>query len=473
MFNLNSSFYSLYYSSPYFIRNVFASAYAYWSSRKKYGRTFHYWRNLLEKSQWWNGELLQKFQIEQLKGMIQFVYENCPFYSDAMRENRINPGDVNSLNFIKHFPIIDRQIVRENYERLRTRFGTNKKLIFSTSGTTGMSLHVPLTEEALQREYAFRWQYHAVAGANHGDKFAFFSGHRTIPVSQKRPPFYIKNYTENTIMFSIYHMADATLKSYVDALNAFKPKYIVGYPSGIFVIASFMQHNCLHIVPPKAIFTASETLHEYQKEVIERVFEAHVYQWYGQVEMTVNLHECDQRRLHVKEEYGLFELLKDDGSDVRPGETGRVIGTGFGNRAFPLIRYDTGDNMLLSTNQNCPCGRGGRIIEKIMGRDEDFIITPEGRYVGRLDFVFKPIQTVRESQIIQEDLDRIVVRVVPLQNFSGDDERLIIQNLKERIGNRMSIRVERVDRLPRAKSGKIRYVVSNVTNKYWTDVWNS
>ena len=466
MFKISSALYSVYNASPSVARGVVASIYSYWSGRKKYGGQYAYWWKLLNQSQWWVGWKLRDFQIKRLQEIVRFADEHCPFYHEAMREAGVRPSDVDSLEAMKRLPIINKQVVRDHYDGVKTSLAADKHLVFYTSGTTGASLHVPVTEEALQREYAFRWQYQSVAGAKLGDRFAFFTGHSIVPVQRAQPPFFVRNYTENSIMFSLYHMSDATMKSYVEAFNGFRPQYVYGYPSGIYVLADFIQRNGLTVLPPKAVFTASEKLHRYQREVIEKVFQAPVYEWYGQVELTVNLHECDHHRLHVKEEYGFLELLKDDGTDAGPGEMGTVVATGWGNKAFPLIRYNTGDNMILAKQQQCRCGRGGRIIEEIVGRDDDFILTPEGRYVGRLDFVLKPIDTVKEGQIVQESIDSVVVRVVPLPQYSVNDEQRIIQELRARIGDTIGIRVETIAQVPRTKSGKIRYVISHVTSGY-------
>jgi phenylacetate-CoA ligase len=166
--------------------------------------------------------------------------------------------------------------------------------------------------------------------------------------------------------------------------------------------------------------------------------------------------------LHVKEEYGLLELNNEKGEDAKPGETAIAIATGWGNKAFPLIRYNTGDNMILASEQNCPCGRNGRIIEKIIGRDEDFIITPEGRKIGRLDFIFKPVNTVAESQIIQESMDQIVVKVVPIVGYTIHDEKIIKEMINKYLGNSFHVRIEVVKSIERSANGKIRYVISKM-----------
>lgn len=463
MFKVSSALYSIYNTFPWPVKNAVASMYSAWSNKSKYGPAFKKYQEFLEKSQWWSKAELEKFQIEQLRELLKLVSETSTYYKKNIDKAGIIPDKLSSLEEFKKLPVINKHIVRENYNDIKNKFASDDKLTFSTSGTTGTSLHVPTTAESLQREYAFRWQYlKAAANATRNDRFAFFTGHSIIPVSQTKPPFFIRNYAEDSLFFSLYHMSDATLGDYVKALNKYRPHFIQGYPSGMYALALFMKKRSLKVHAPKAIFSASEVLHDDQKQLIEEMFGAPVFQWYGQVELTVNIHECHERRMHVKEEYGLLELLKDDGTEAQAGEVGTVVATGWGNKAFPLIRYNTGDAMKMSAEQSCPCGRGGRIVEKIMGRDEDFIITPEGKYVGRLDFVFKPVHTVSESQIIQETENEITVKVVPMEGFSKADEELIKSKLRERIGNSFTITVEKVQQIPRTKNGKIRYVISKI-----------
>ena len=301
-----------------------------------------------------------------------------------------------------------------------------------------------------------------MAGANRNDRFAFFLGNNLHPLEKKNPPFHLINPYEHSIYFSLFHMSDETLTYYLNAFNHFRPSYVKGYPSGLYVFAKFIKDHGLKVNKPKAIFSASETLHEFQKKILEEIFQCPVYQWYGQVETTINIQECEYRRLHVKEEYGLLELLNEKGEEAKPGEAAIAIATGWGNKAFPLIRYNTGDNMILASEQNCPCGRNGRIIEKIVGRDEDFIITPEGRKIGRLDFIFKPVNTVAESQIIQESLNQIVVKVVPIAGYTLKDEELIKEMVKKYIGKSIHVQIQPVKSIERSANGKIRYVISKV-----------
>src|SRR5208282_4648414 len=86
-------------------------------------------------------------------------------------------------------------------------------------------------------------------------------------------------------------------------------------------------------VRPRAVFTASETLLDFQRAAIEQAFGTKVFNWYGNSEMTCNIVECARGRLHYRTDYGVLELLDD----------GTMLCTGLNNRAMPLIRYRVGD----------------------------------------------------------------------------------------------------------------------------------
>jgi phenylacetate-CoA ligase len=460
MYKSNKYLHTLYTLSPQFVKNGLAGVYSFMVSKKKYGPTFLHWSALLKESQYYSSNKLEELQAGLLNDFIKSTVNNSKYYRNSALNNGLNMDHLIDSKSIKKFPVINKAIVRENYDDILNK--TSAKYKFSSSGTTGTSLHVYLDEEAYQREYAFRWHYLSMAGASRKNRFAYFLGNNLHPSEKQKPPFHIIDPYEHSIFFSLFHMSDENLKYYLKSFNHFRPSFVKGYPSGLYIFAKYIKDCGLEVHKPKALYSASEVLHDFQKILLEEVFQCPVYQWYGQVETTVNIHECEHRRLHVKEEYGLLELLNEKGEDAKPGELASAIATGWGNRAFPLIRYDTGDNMILASDQKCPCGRNGRIIEKIFGRDEDFIITPEGRKIGRLDFIFKPVDTVAESQIIQESIDQILVKVVPMAGYTEHDEKTIREMINKYIGNSVHVRIEQVKSIERTDNGKIRYVISKV-----------
>lgn len=452
----------IYLSSPSWIKSIMATLYSWKVSRKKYGKIYEHWRNKLKETERYSTKDLNQYQNKLAYDYFTFLNENSAYFKDYFTRYKIDFSAPDFRTEIKKLPVITKKDVLEDYEDiLISEQLFDKRYKFSSSGTTGRALSVYLDQDAYEREYAFRMHYLSIAGMERKKKTAYFLGNRLF-ADKNKPPFHICDYFENGIYFSIFHLSDQTIKYYVNAFNKYKPEFIKGYPSALYSLAYLAKENGLDLTPLKGIFSASEMLHDFQKELLEDVFKTKVYQWYGQVETTVNIHECEHGKFHIKEEYGFLELLNQKGEDAQPGEEASVIGTSWGNRAFPLLRYDTGDNMILAENQECACGRNGRIIEKIIGRDEDVIITPDGKHIGRLDFVFKPVHTVIESQIVQLSKNEILVNVVPAESFSKDDENLIIETLQKYVGDLFKISLKLVDQVERTKSGKIRYVVNKI-----------
>ena len=199
----------------------------------------------------------------------------------------------------------------------------------------------------------------------------------------------------------------------------------------------------------------------HQRAEIEKAFSCRLMDWYGASEMVANIVQCEQGSYHIRPEYGVVEVLKADGSPALPGEEGTLVGTGLNNRAMPLIRYRVGDNVVRRAGI-CPCGRGGDLVEKITGRVEDVIVTPDGRWLTRLDHIFKGIHGVEEAQLVQEVPAELRIRLVRKPEFGPHDEQEILANLRSRLGNEINLKFEYLDQIPRTKSGKFRFVVSRV-----------
>jgi phenylacetate-CoA ligase len=78
--------------------------------------------------------------------------------------------------------------------------------------------------------------------------------------------------------------------------------------------------------------------------------------------------------------------------------------------------------------------------------------------VGRLDPVFKADLQLREVQIVQPEIDRLIVRYVPARSFDRASLFQIEDGLRERMGD-IRVDFEEIDRIPRGPNGKCKAVV--------------
>jgi phenylacetate-CoA ligase len=451
-----------YEASPPLIKDMIASGYGLRHRRRKYGVYFRRHLEALSRSQWWSTDEHERAQAERLQRFVQMAAASVPYYRELFASRCIRPEEIRSVEDLRRLPLLEKETVRGAGWQLRpTNFHRLPVVWFHTSGTTGKALEVPISQECFEREYAFRWLHYSWAGIEPSDRIATLAGHPVVETRRLAPPFWVINHAENQLLLSSQHLTPDTIPHYARKLLAWQPAMLHGYPSSIYLLALGLAERGETGIRPRAVFTASETLLETQRSVIEAVFGCKVFNWYGNTEMTGNIVECDHDGLHVKSEHSVLEFLSPEGLPARPGELAEIVATGYGNEAFPLIRYRTGDTAILS-DRPCECGRGGPTVLSVTGRVEDIVVTPEGRHVGRLDHVFKDSPNVREAQLVQESVEMLTVRIVRRDDYDDGDTARVTHYLRERLGDRMQFRFEFVDRIPRGANGKFRFVISKV-----------
>jgi len=452
-----------YYKSPYIFKNIISTTYGLKSRFERYGKYYKDWFNFLLESQYYSNERLIDFRDNKTIEFINNVLAKNSFLSGIYQLSSIS-----NISQLKEFPIIDKEFLRKNSNKIILN-NVGKIKYTHTSGTTGSSLIFPITLECFQREYAFRTLHYSWSGLDlmNKPKIATFSGHPVAEIGRSKPPFWVYDYVNNWLLFSSFHLRDDLLKHYVNELVEFNPELIHGYPSSVYLIALALKKYGKLLKKLKAIYTASETLLDYQRKTIEEVFQTKVFNWYGNSEMCANIVECEKGNLHLKYEHSFVEILNEKNEDCQPGEKGRLVCTGFGNLAFPLIRYDIKDEVEISKEQFCPCGRSGLIISQVIGRIEDYILTPSGRKIGRLDHLFKDTTGIREAQIFQGKIDEIEIRLVPVNGkLSFDDEKKLNQEIKLRIGDELNVKIVILDKIERGPNNKFKFIISELKEDY-------
>jgi len=126
-----------------------------------------------------------------------------------------------------------------------------------------------------------------------------------------------------------------------------------------------------------------------------------------------------------------------------------------------MIRYRTGD-IGEKTEGLCACGRTSPILKEIIGRIADFIVTPDGRHVSHLNYVFEVTSKIKEAQLVQEKIDELTVNLVVHPDYNDNDKKLILAGLRSLLGEEMKITIQVVEEIQRTKEGKLKFVVSKV-----------
>jgi len=401
---------------------------------------------------------LHELQMQRLRETLEQAAAHVPYYRRLFRELGFSPAFVTTPAALRQLPILRRTVVQDGArEFISDGAGHMHTEQWKTSGTTGTGLVFPMSLAGEREQWALWWRYRAQFGVDRSTWYAHLLGRSVVPVEQQSPPFWRVNVPGHQVFFSGYHLSEQHLQSYVDELNRRRLPWVQGYPSLLAVLASYIIEAPRPLTyRPRLVTSLSETLLPHQEAVIERAFGVPCRQHYGTTEAVANISECPQGRLHVDEDFSFLEFV--------PTSTGahEIVATGFANQAFPLIRYATGDHVTLPADDlQCSCGHAGRIVESIDGRIEDYVVTPTGARVGRMDHIVKDMVTIRECQIVQDSPGEIVFRVVKGQGYSAVDERRLIAETSKRLGADVQIRVEYVPELQRSRTGKLRFVVSS------------
>lgn len=459
---------SFYDHSPVFLQNLLTSVYGYQLHVLRYGGKYQQYLEQLEESQWWSGEQLRELQFELLQRLLFHAYDHVAFYRERFREAGFHPRDLKSIDDLQRLPILTREDILQNAERMVADNYPHSRLHqHFTSGTTGTPLRFYEDKDTVRRNYAFWMRFRRWFGFREWLPRATFGGRVVVPRNQNRPPYWRHNYVENQLVCSSFHLSEETLPAYIERLERFSPFLIDGYVSTIFTLARYINRQGITTIQPSAIQTTSETLFDFQRREIEKAFQCKVYNQYGQGEKVAFISECEHGTLHVNDEYGVVEIIKDD-HPARPGEAGEIIATSFNNWVMPLIRYQTGDMAVVGDVSSCPCGRGLSVVKSVEGRVIDVLRMPDGKIVPptALTLLFDKASAmgIDRAQICQVAQDQIVVKLIPRNREMPPDTGVLENDLRMMMGDKVQIRFEMVTHIPNTAAGKFKFVVSELSD---------
>jgi len=424
------------FASPFFRNKIVANKY------------FHQYLMLLVDRENLDQEVIKEYQLKQLKEIVSYSYQCVPYYRELFNENGFDPLKMNSFDDLKMIPFLTRKIIRENFNKLissqKVKGGYYNT---TTSGSTGEPLKILLDYNSIFKETAFVCYFRQELGYQIEDSLVTFRG---IDFGGKLWKY---NPMNNETIFSPFKLSMLTLDLYVKKINEIKPAYLNGYHSAIYYFTRLLyESNTKLDFSFKGIFFTSENVVEDERIFVESFFNVPSMIFYGHTERCVIAQEIKHNEYQFDPFYGFTELVEAEGNSFE------IIGTGFLNRAMPLIRYKTED-VCAPINDTAVTIKGRRNIN-------DFLIGINGEkiYNSSLHFLSNILGNVIKYQFIQSEIGKAELLVIPITDLSVSDVMYIKRGIDKKLKGIIDFEIKIVENMILSKRGKYQMFINTVRN---------
>lgn len=313
-------------------------------------------------------------QLERLQSTLNRACRNVPFYRNLFQERSVDPGQVQGLEDLQTLPFTERAHLSENYPyglfavplrdvvRIHSARGTELKPVVSGYTKGDLQVWRGMVARAL-----------AAAGVSGNDilQIELDSGLTN----------WGRDYKDGAeaIEASVIPLTLLPLQKGVMILRDYRTTALVTSPSAAVQLADHLFRANLN---PNALALSTLILvgEPPDSRVISQLeSQLHVRTWvhYGLSEVPgpAIAFECGERAgLHVNEDHFFPEVVDPQtGNPLPEGKEGELILTTLSTRAFPLIRFRTGDRVRLLTGP-CACGRTLRRLQWSLQRVDDMLV---------------------------------------------------------------------------------------------------
>lgn len=427
--------------------------------------------NEIKRLERFSPERLRDFQSEKLKKIILHAAEKVPYYRKVFFQTGLVENQSVRLEAFKNVPVLTKQILKDQFDSLKSKDADSRKAFRNTSGgSTGSPVAF------LQDPYYYDWNvankiyYKSFVRHEMGEReLRLWGAERDIFGHKEKPLVRLKNWFYNRRELNSFRMDETHMAAYADEWNRYKPGWVEGYAQSLFEFAQYVKHKNINVYSPKGIVTTAGTLYEDMKNMIEDVFRCKTYNRYGSREVGDVACNCsEQKGLHLSLWNHYIEILDEKMNHVSYPASGKIYVTTLNNFSMPLIRYEIGDIAVPAKDPECPCGRGTALIEKVEGREMCMFKTRDGKlipgefFIHFIGVVFNK-GFMKKFQVIQKDYERILIKVM-----LDDEKEFLCEKPKietsicEVMNAECRIDWEYVDDILTPPSGKYMYTICEI-----------
>ncbi|WP_248723159.1 CoF synthetase [Seonamhaeicola sp. ML3] len=410
-------------------------------------KTRKHYREILNLNEDFTNPSNIKIRENHLDNILGHAVSTTSFYSDY-----------NNYKSLSDFPVINKNIIRENQKAMASqKFMNRKNKIVSTSGSTGANLSVAHNRDKSLRNTADTIYFSEKAGFKIGHKLIFLR-HWDDELRKSRLKNFILNIQEEEIFgFTGNRISELLIQAEKDTSN----KGLIAYASGLELICKHLDNfnGKLPTIKFKSIIAISEHLNDYTKNALNKYFNVQAVSRYSNTENGIIAQQNIEGDLSFNINWASYyvEILDiHKNIPARNMEMGRIVITDLFNFATPLIRYDTGDVGCMDYSVTPP------VLKKIEGRKGDIIFNTKGEIVTHFIVTNLSLYSnVKQGQLIQTDKTVYTLKLNVNPNFNKEGE--ILNLFKGFLGEDASINIKYVDEIPVLSSGKRRLTINEYT----------
>jgi phenylacetate-CoA ligase len=399
-----------------------------------------------------SAEQVREYQLSQLRASL-LAAARTPYYAGRFSALGLQPSKFESLQQLASYPLLTKQELQANKERMVNRdIPAHLRLYMTTGGSTGQPVGFYLQKGVSRpKELAFQEQQWGRYGYQPGHRVAIIRGSVTSGAAQGRISTY--DSARGWLTLSSYHLTAERIPQYVAELEGYQPQHIHAYPSSLLLLARGMAQLKLKLsFKPISLLCGSERLSSEDHERLSHFFAAPICHWYGHSErvLLASSHP-GMAVLQPNPLYGYFEFSQPDDQGLCD-----IIGTSFHNQVMPLIRYETGDRARIEA------GPQGPIITAIEGRSQEYLVSRRGRpipltAINMHDAVFDGILGLQFRQV---EAGQIELHYCPGPAWHKSRETSIIAALSAKLGDDFQMRLIPTAQLQKTSSGKHKWLIT-------------
>jgi len=399
-------------------------------------------------------------QNKKLRTLIHYCYNNIKYYRELFETYNIKPENINSAEDLKNIPFLTKEQLRNRFwDFLPRRLPPCR--VSRTSGSSGVPVCLLSDNSSKIFNSAAVIRYRKPLGI-HPLYGPILTPLKNESEPDKKPQWTFIQGIHKTYYINPYKQSTENIE-YAEKLSAkLRHPAIIGITPAIKTLAYKINDGIFPPFKPSVVLTSGESLEPQHRQLIENTFRCKVADIYACNEAGDIAWQCEMcNAYHINTENVIVEIINQRKTQ-KPEQVGEVVITNLNRYAMPIIRYKNGDLAAMS-NQRCSCTRELPLLKNIAGRTGEDIIAPDGRKLpwNQMKSLMNHPR-IRQFQIVQQKDAGLLVKFVSEKNTATTKlESLLLSRYRRLLGNNMTIRFEKVEKIPPAPSGKTKLVISH------------